>query len=607
MAKNPRAIELLAPAASAEIAIEAIKHGADAVYIGASSHGARKSASNSVEDIKRVVDFAHPYGAKVYVTVNTIVYDSEIPAVEKLISELYRAGVDALIVQDMGILRMNIPPIALHASTQCDTRTPEKARFLQDVGFSQIVLARELTLDEIMAIHERVSVPLECFVHGALCVSYSGRCHISQATTGRSANRGECAQLCRWKYNLVDADGKVIARDRHLLSLKDFNLSDRLEQLLEAGASSFKIEGRLKDAAYVKNVVAFYRRKLDEIFAGKPELYCRSSFGISEITFRPQLEKSFNRGFTHYFIDSRRPQNISSPLTPKSMGEIIKDPSQLHNGDGISFFNSQKEYEGVMVNGVKGKRIIANRAFNLPKNAKIHRTFDIQWQKELARPTATRKLWLDVSITNRFIEAIDERGVSVKISLPTDLETAKNRRSVRDQFDKFGNTVYKLRELHEDDFNLFIPASRLSDIRRQLVDALDVAAKATYTFDYRRKETPEALYPSAALDYRDNVSNRLAADFYLSHGVTDIEPAMEISPLKNGNIPSSKKDNISSSEKGKILMTTRHCILREMGLCLKETPASRRPFRLPLKLTSGPHTFPLHFDCPNCQMELLQS
>lgn len=590
MAVSPRPIELLAPAADADIAIEAIKHGADAVYIGASSHGARKSASNSIEDIKRVVDFAHPFGVRVYVTVNTIVFDSEITEVEMLIGDLYRIGVDAIIAQDMGILRMNLPPIALHASTQCDTRTPEKARFLQDVGFSQIVLARELTLTEIKTIHNAVDVPLECFVHGALCVSYSGRCHISQATTGRSANRGECAQLCRWKYNLTDADGKVLTRDRHLLSLKDFNLSDRLELLLEAGASSFKIEGRLKDASYVRNIVAYYRNRLDEIIKKYPDKYYRSSFGHSEISFQPVPEKSFNRGFTHYFIDSRKPGDISSPFTPKSMGETISNVSELHNGDGISFFNSKGEYEGVMVNGVKGNKIIGNRAFNLPKGTQIHRTLDIQWQKQMSRATAVRKLRLDVKFNHNSVEATDERGTYVVISLPKGLEPAKKHRSIRDNFDKFGNTIYRLEKFDEDDFNLFIPASQLSEIRRNLLEALKAAAKATFKFDYRLKEDTSVCYPDKELDYRDNVANRLAESFYRSHGVEDIEPALETGKT-------AKKSN-------KILMTTRHCILREMGLCLKENPANRRAFRLPLTLSSGQHSFRLHFDCANCEMQV---
>lgn len=601
---SPRLLELLAPAANAEIAIEAIRHGADAVYIGPASHGARKAAANSLEDIKRVVDFAHPFGVKVYATVNTIVYDNELAAVEKLIRDLYKIGVDALIVQDLGILRMNIPPIALHASTQCDTRTPDKALFLQEVGFSQIVLARELTEKEIRKIADVADVPLESFVHGALCVSYSGRCHASLATTGRSANRGECAQICRWPFTLTDADGKILSRNRHLLSLKDLNLSDRLLSLIEAGISSFKIEGRLKDASYVKNIVAYYRQQLDKIIARFPEKYCRSSFGKSEINFTPQPDKSFNRGFTRYFFDSGRPADISSPLTPKSMGEVVKNLSDLNNGDGISYFNSKNEYEGFLVNGVKGNKIITNRKssdsscrtceFILPKGVELHRTMDIAWQNTLAKPTATRRLRLDIILTRNYISAKDERGVEAIIPLPDNLEKARNRNSIRDFFDKFGNTIYKLDKFSDSDFDLFIPPSVLSDLRRRLIKALETASRATYKFEYRRKENRDFQYPQTTLDYRDNVANHLAKEIYADHGVTTISPAWEIE----------KGNDTNKSER--IVMTTRHCILREMGLCLKQQKKGAQPFRLPLYLTSGRNTFRLNFDCKNCEMQLLK-
>ncbi|MDE5652991.1 MAG: U32 family peptidase, partial [Muribaculaceae bacterium] len=469
---TPRKIELLAPAANADIAIEAILHGADAVYIGPQSHGARKSAANSTAEIRRVIDFAHPFGVKVYATVNTIVYDHEIPEVERLIRELYQAGVDAVIVQDMGILEMDLPPIALHSSTQCDTRTPEKARFLEAAGFSQIVLARELTVEEISDIAKGVSVPLECFVHGALCVSYSGRCHASQSACGRSANRGECAQICRLPFTLADADGHILERDRHLLSLKDFNLSDNLEELLVAGVSSLKIEGRLKDASYVKNIVALYRQRLDAVIAAHPDLYCRASAGRSEISFKPEASKSFNRGFTRYFFDSRRPEAISSPLTPKSMGEVISDIHELHNGDGISYFNSKNEYEGVMVNGIKGNRIIGNREFRIPPGTAIHRTLDIQWQKALSRPTATRRMRLDVVLTDTSLSARDELGRRACVALPADLEAAMTRKSLRDNFNKLGNTIYYLGDFDDSAFSRFIPPSQFAECRRRLIDML---------------------------------------------------------------------------------------------------------------------------------------
>lgn len=589
--KTPRRIELLAPAANADTAIEAILHGADAVYIGPPTHGARKSASNSIEDIRRVVEFAHPYGVKVYATVNTIIYNREIKDVDNLIRDLYKIGVDAIIVQDMGILRMDIPPIALHASTQCHTTTADKARFLQDAGFSQIVLARELNLSEIKNIAESVDTPLECFIHGALCVSYSGRCHASQDIFKRSANRGECAQICRWAFNLLDADDKIIVSNQHLLSLKDLNLYDRIEDLMQAGVTSFKIEGRLKDSSYVKNVVALYRQKIDEIISRNPDLYSRASYGISKISFTPQADKSFNRGFTHFFIDELKPRDITSPLTPKSMGEEISDISQLHNGDGISFFNNKNEYEGVMVNGISGNKIIGNRDFILPKNVTIHRTFDLKWQKLLSKPSAERRLKIDVEITDSYIKGVDERGVKSIIPLPQNLQPAQNKISLRNHFDKLGNTIFYLDQFDDSGCNLFIPPSMLSSLRRQLIQKMMLTSKATYKFDYRKKECSDIPYISKEADFHENISNSLAESFYADHGVTDFEPALEVKSVNSTR---------------KVIMTTRHCILRELGKCLKTTPASKRNFRLPLRLESGKNKLFLKFDCENCQMQVIR-
>ena len=588
MKDKRRALELLAPAGNAEIAIEAIRHGADAVYIGPPSHGARKSAANSLDDIKRVVDFARQYRARVYATVNTLVYENELKVAERLVNDLYRIGVDALIVQDMALLEMDLPPIALHASTQCDTRTPEKARFLQDVGFSQIVLARELTLAEISKICESVSVPVECFVHGALCVSYSGRCHASQACMGRSANRGECSQMCRLPYTLTDARGKVLARDRHLLSLKDFNTSADLEKLVEAGVSSFKIEGRLKEVSYVKNVVGAYRRRLDEIIAANPEKYRRASFGSTELAFEPQLDKSFNRGFTTYFLNGRRPMNISNPLTPKSMGEEIKDINELNNGDGISFLNRDKKLEGGVVNGVRNGRIESRTPLAIPKGAKIFRTYDRLWQQTMNRDTAKRTIAVDISIDPNGVTASDERGVMVRLPLDTEIGVARTPQNHRAPFEKLGNTIYHLREftstLPED---AFIPASVLTSLRRQLLERMDAANLATLPLDLRRQEDKSALYPAKTLDYRDNVANSLAERFYRRHGVESIEKAMEVT----GRV-----------DEGDILMTTRHCILRELGMCKRKK--GRHPEE-PLTISSGPNRFRLRFDCDRCEMQLL--
>lgn len=589
----PRKIELLSPAANREVAKAAILSGADAVYIGATSHGARHRAANSIEDICEVVQFAHTYRARVYVTVNTLVYDNELEQVRELICRLYEAGVDALIVQDMSILRMDIPPIALHASTQCDTRTPDKARFLESVGCSQIVLARELTIPEIKDICDSVSVPVECFVHGALCVSYSGRCAASQMCLGRSANRGECAQMCRMPYTLRNADGQVIEKDKYLLSLRDFNASPHLEEMLEAGVSSFKIEGRLKDVDYVRNVTAYYRKAIDEIIARNPNRYVRSSFGESVINYTPRLDKSFNRGFTDYFLGSRRPGRMASLLTPKSMGEEITDISMLHNGDGISFVNARGEYEGVNVNGVRNGRIIGSRPFELPKGAVIHRTNDIEWNKLMSGRTPERKLWVDMTIDEDNIRLTDERGLTAAVSLQgVAKDKAQKPMQPERVLGKLGATVYRLRNI-ENRLNpdTFIPASALTELRRKGTEMLDRMNMESYPYDRRRPEGKDVIYPDKKMDARGNVVNMMARKFYKDHGVEEMETAVEKNSRYDGAV-----------------MTTRYCMLRELGACQRDCkdPAIRRRFKQPLTITTGPHTFRLAFDCACCEMSLFK-
>lgn len=588
MKPGPRPLELLSPAGNAEIAIQAILHGADAVYMGASSHGARRNASNSIDDIRRVVDFARIFRARVYVTVNTIIYERELRQVETLIRDLYRAGVDAIIVQDMAVLRMDIPPIQLHASTQCDIRTPEKARFLQDVGFSQLVLPRELTIEEISEIRRAVDVPLECFVHGALCVSYSGRCHASMAVCGRSANRGECAQICRLPFTLRDAEGKIIVRDKHLLSLRDLNASSLVPDLVSAGASSFKIEGRLKEAAYVKNVTSAYRKILDSVIAEHPEKYIRSSVGASDTGFTPALVKSFNRGFSTYFMQSRRPVSLTSPDTPKSLGEPISDVSQLHNGDGISFFDSKGRYTGAMVNGVDHGRILTARNVLLPKGTRIFRTSDRVWDREMQRDTAERKIGVSFRIDMKGITISDERGCMVRIPLDVDFDKAKRHQDYRWIFEKLGNTPYFLKDFSSDiPEDVFIPAGQLTELRRKAIAALDEANIKSYPLLRRRPEKMSARYMTKSLDFRDNVANSLARRFYEEHGVARIESAIEVSGAKEGTR----------------VMTTRHCILRELGMC-KKSKGSRR-LEEPLELSSGKDWFRLEFNCRDCEMHLI--
>ncbi len=606
-----RKIELLAPAKNELIGVEAIKHGADAVYIGASAFGARAQAGNDIESIGRLVNFAHQYNARIYCTVNTLVYDHELREVEQMIHKLYRAGVDALIVQDMALLRLDLPPIALHASTQCDIRTPEKARFLEQVGFSQLVLARELTLDEIASIASQVEVPVEGFCHGALCVSYSGRCQISQALKGRSANRGECAQFCRMSYDLEDAKGNTLIKSKHLLSLRDFNASDRLQQLIDAGISSFKIEGRLKDVDYVKNVVAYYRNALDCIIAGDDSLQ-RSSCGISSYTFTPSLEKSFNRSFTHYFIDGRFPKNgtsMASLNTPKSQGEYlgkitsakanvitIDTKVTMANGDGLSYINANGDCDGFRVNRIDGNRIILKEAVALKRGDKIFRTHDKAFNDILAKSSATRRIALDFELWNvgkqLCLRASDERGSAAvhAITLDSEPETAKQPQVERQRqvLSKLGDTIYTMRECNiKGDF--FIPASVLTSLRRETIALLDKTHNIAYQRELRRQEDKTAQFPHKALSTADNVANHIARDFYLEHGVTSIEPAIEC-------------ERKSVAHKHPV-MTTRYCLRRELGACLKEK--GRRQLPSPLLLRTGGRTLlQVNCDCSRCEMTI---
>lgn len=585
--QKPRPLELLAPARDTETARQAILHGADAVYIGASSHGARSAAGNSVDDIRRLIEFAHPFRARIYVTVNTIVYEHELRTVERLISDLYRAGVDAIIVQDMGILRMDIPPIQLHASTQCDISTPEKARFLQDAGFSQVVLARELTLGEIREVCDTVTVPVECFIHGALCVSYSGRCHASLACGGRSANRGECAQICRMPYTLYDGTGRVVMRDKYLLSMHDFNASRSLADMVEAGVSSFKIEGRLKDVNYVKNITAYYRQLIDRIIEANPQNYCRSSYGKSGISFTPDPAKSFNRGYTDFCLTNRRNSDLASVLTPKSLGEEIQDTSSLNNGDGISWFENG-QYTGVRVNRAENGKIFTAGNKHIPKGTTLHRTYDARWEQMLSRDTAARKIAVSMSLDAKGLTLADKRGVSARVCFSPTTDTAQKAQDRRGVFEKTGGTIYQLREFTDSiGETVFIPNSQLADLRRRGLKALDSAAAASYPFQYRSVEDLKSKYPIERLDHHANVANSKAASFYNEHGVTEIEPAAEAS-----------RKNLSGCR----VMTSRHCILRQTGLCLRENKQARPPY----SIDNGNNRFRIETDCSQCEMSLIK-
>ena len=606
---HQRPIELLAPAKNLECGIAAIDHGADAVYIGASRFGARASAGNSVEDIRTLAEYAHLFHARVYVTVNTILRDDELTDTERMIWELYDAGVDALIVQDMAITRMNLPPIALHASTQMDNRTAEKVNFLANAGFTQVVLARELSLEDIAQIHHTVpNTPLEVFVHGALCVSYSGQCYVSEACYGRSANRGECAQFCRLAFNMEDAEGRVIARDKHLLSLKDLNQSDRLEQLLDAGASSLKIEGRLKDVTYVKNVVAYYRRLLDNIFKRRKE-YRRASSGKVVTDFQPQLDKSFNRGFTHYFLEGRTP-DIFSFDTPKSLGEemgVVKEVrgnsftvagfKSFNNGDGLCYIDNVGRLQGFRVNRVDGNRLFPQEMPpRLMPRTKIYRNFDQKFEQQLSRKSAERRIRVEALLTETpfgfALTLTDEDDMSVSIAMEYKKEQARTPQTenIRTQMAKMGNTPFDLIGLQvEWTDNWFIPSSVLAEWRRRVVELLVSARRINHRRPSVGKAKANNLFPIKRLSYMGNVMNREAETFYRTHGVSDVQPAFEA----------------YKPEGEQVVMTCRHCLRYSMGWCPVHHRGKRSPYKEPYYLVSSDgRRFRLEFDCKNCQMKV---
>lgn len=606
MLRKPIEIELLAPARNVETGIAAIDNGADAVYIGAGSYGARQAAGNSIEDIKRLVDYAHIFGAKVYVTLNTIISEEDVSDVEELIVKLYSIGVDALIIQDLGILEMDIPPIPLHASTQMDNRTPEKVAFLSKAGLPRVVLARELSLEEISAIHNAVpDVEIEAFVHGALCVSYSGQCYASQHCFGRSANKGECAQFCRLPFDLVDAEGSIIARQKHFLSLKDMNRSAYIEQMMDAGVVSFKIEGRLKDVSYVKNITAHYRKQIDAVLARRSQ-YVRSSFGGSELQFVPSPYKSFNRGFTDYFLSGKR-GDIGSFDTPKSMGEPVgrvrvvsrqfftmQEGVDFNNGDGVCFIGNDGRLHGFRINRVDGARIFPQSMPPLFSGAMLYRNSDIAFERELARPDAPRRLSLSLyfgECTDGFtLSAKDESGVEVSLTVPFAKEEARKPQSenIKNQLSKWGNTPFVADKV---DVNLskewFVPSSLLSDIRRKMCDALIEEHKKQYAREERNVLPTSHPYVESELSYLGNVSNSLARKFYKRHSVEKISPAFEVEPV--AGVP---------------IMYCKHCIKYSLGWCSKS--GERHCYKEPFFLISGDgRKFRLQFDCASCMMKVI--
>ena len=629
-------LELLAPAKNLDCGIAAIDHGADAVYIGAPRFGARSAAGNSLEDISRLCDYAHPFGVKVYVTVNTILYDDELDDTRQLLQDLQSIGVDAVLVQDMGILELSSSFLfpRLHASTQTDNRTPEKVRWLRDLGFKRVVLARELSVEEISEIHREVpDVELEVFVHGALCVSYSGICYASQYCFGRSANRGECAQFCRMKFSLVDSEGREVEHDRYLLSLKDLNQSDHLQELIEAGATSFKIEGRLKDVGYVKNVTAAYSQRLNAIIRRYPDKYRRSSSGECRYTFTPDLRKTFNRGYTTYFLHGRQP-NIASFDTPKAMGEFVGTVKELRgdsfnvagvasfaNGDGLCFFRPMSltshsspltsELIGFRANRVQGNRIWPYRMpQGLRPGVRLYRNNDQEFERLLSKPSAERRIPIRLAL-----RAVDD-GFELSLNqgdCPLCAEFTKHmvtvpmihfradhipaqkppHENIIRQLSKLGDTIYTCSAVDiPDDFNYFIPNSVLSEMRRSLVDLLgkeESGKKKENTSTSgsmdRGNLSPLTSHPSPQkypYTYLYNISNRLSQQFYGAKELSAYE-------LKGGDGP---------------IMQCRHCIRYALGYCVRH--GGQRPtWHEPLSLVLGDgRRFRLEFDCKNCQMNV---
>lgn len=610
-----RYIELLAPAKNLKCGMAAIDCGADAVYIGADKFGARQSAGNTIADIAALTDYAHKYRSKVYVTVNTIIYDNELDSTQKLIEDLNKIGVDAILIQDMGLLKLSLPKdIALHASTQTDNRTADKVRWLTSLGFERVVLARELSLDEISEIHKaQPDTELEVFVHGALCVSYSGVCYASEYCFGRSANRGACAQFCRLKFDLLDNDNNIIKDNLHFLSLKDMCRIESMERLADAGVTSFKIEGRLKDINYVRNVTAAYSKKLNEIIARRPKEYQRASLGTSDISFTPNLKKTFNRGFTEYFLDGRR-SDTASFYTPKAMGEYVGKVKEIRgnsfnvagtatfaNGDGLCFINNRNELEGFRINRAEGNRLFPLKMpKELRRGVSLYRNNDQCFEKELNANKEQRKIAVDIvfkSGENKIFMSAQVKGTQICATVQQDvkLEKAKNPQmeNIKRQLAKLGTTIFKADniDIEPDEFQMFVPNSILAEIRRLCTEQLETKIKESAktknnTTDNKCKNKGGAQnrYP---MPYMYNIANHLSEAFYKEEGIKPIRPAFEIQKPQTP-----------------MIMQCKYCLRYEIGQCKKRTDKEKllkEPLRL--RLPDG-RTFRLEFDCAHCMMNL---
>ena len=621
-------LELLSPARDAMIAKEAILHGADAVYIGGPSFGARHNATNSLSDIAGLVEFAHLFHAKVFVTINTILHDDELEPAQQLICQLYEAGVDAVIVQDLGVMEMDLPPIELHASTQTDIRTLEKAKFLSQVGFSQLVLARELNLQEIREISQNVDAAIEFFIHGALCVAFSGQCNISHAQTGRSANRGDCSQACRLPYTLKDDQGRVVAYDKHLLSMKDNNQSANLRDLVDAGVRSFKIEGRYKDMTYVKNITAYYRQQLDEILLQRPEL-ARSSSGFTEHFFAPDPDKTFHRGSTDYFVTDRK-IDIGAFDSPKfiglPVGEIlgigkndisVQTTEPLANGDGLNVLY-KREVVGFRANTVqqvceyeqdgqviRQYRVVPNDMRAELKELRppypLNRNMDHNWQQALQKKSAERRVLVDWQLQldeqQLTLTATSEEGVSVTVQQAGPFTVASDAQQAlaqsKDTLSKLGTTIYHAQNIHvQAEQAWFVPNSQLKALRRDAIAALTAARVAAHPKGFRKPVSdPPPVYPESHLTFLANVYNEKARAFYHRFGVQLIDAAYEAHE-EAGEVP---------------VMITKHCLRFSFNLCPKQAKGVTgvRTKVSDMQLIHGDEVLTLKFDCKPCEMHII--
>ena len=604
-------LELLAPAKNLEQGKAAIKYGADAVYIGAPLFGARVAAGNSIEDIEELVKYAHLYGSKVFATVNTLLFDNELKEAERLMWELYNIGVDAAIVQDMGLLELNLPPIELHASTQTHNINPERIKFLEQVGFKRIILARETSLEQMKTLRNTVTADLEAFVQGALCVCYSGQCYMSLYLNGRSGNRGCCSQPCRSAYDLVNEQGKTLKHNAHLLSLKDFSAAQHIESMIDAGITSFKIEGRLKDISYVKNVTAYYRQLLDGIIV-RHEGLKPSSSGRTTFFFTPDLERTFNRDFTDYFLQKRQP--MASTTTQKSLGKrmgqvlssngnqlTVRTKETLTAGDGLCYFNKENQLEGFLVNNFAGNRIVANKPLNIEKGATLWRNNDFAFEKQLQGDSANRKVSVSMTLaetTNGLqLTVTDEDGCKATMMIDCDKAPARDEgkalETIKTQLSKLGGTPFEISDIKiETSQTYFIPASQLNELRRNAVELLTQERIQ----HFRPKDTiliPNNIpYFEAQLDGRANIVNAKAEEFYRRHGVTSIERGPD--------------DPKTGFKKGFPLMTTKYCIRYELEQCLMHKCNKNIDYDYSgeLHLLNNGRRFHLHFDCKNCEMQL---